>query len=77
MTEQLKNLSPAGMNGGKDQMDKYLPFLEKIFGANQGQTEDFLDKLEREMGRYQRLQSIFGVVKHRSRRPCSISPRKP
>jgi hypothetical protein len=41
-------------------MDKYLPFLEKMFGANQAQSEDFLDKLEREMGRYQRLQAIFG-----------------
>jgi hypothetical protein len=60
ITEQLKNLSPAGVNGGTGPVDKYLPFLEKMLGANQSQSEDFLDKLEREMGRYQRLQAIFG-----------------
>ncbi|OBW62928.1 MAG: hypothetical protein A9183_00700 [Dehalococcoides mccartyi] len=60
ITDQLKNLSPAGMSGGNGPMDKYLPFLEKMFGANQAQPEDFLDKMEREMGRYQRLQAIFG-----------------
>jgi hypothetical protein len=60
LTEQLKNLSPAGISGGTGPMDKYLPFLEKMFGGTQAQPEDFLDKMEREMGRYQRLQAIFG-----------------
>jgi hypothetical protein len=59
LTEQLKNLSPAG-TGGTDKVEKFLPMIEKMVGANQNQSEDFLDKLEREMGRYQRLQAIFG-----------------
>lgn len=59
LTDQLKNLSPAGA-GETDRMEKLLPVIEKMFGANQPQSEDFLDKLEKEMGRYQRLQAIFG-----------------